>query len=69
MWMLASVSSCCRDDGVHIVVVGFDVCAGSQVLLAGKSYKGGAALFTLAQHHPAVAGAFLENAFWCAPGR
>ena len=39
------------------------------MLLAGKSYEGGAALFTLAQHHPAVAGAFLENAFWCAPGR
>ncbi len=36
------------------------------MLLAGKSYEGGAALFTLSQRHPAVIGAFLENTFWCA---
>ena len=36
----------------------------AQVLLAGKSYEAGAALFTMSQRHPAVIGAFLENVFW-----
>ena len=60
------MSACCMDVGVRVVVLDFNMCRRSQVLLAGKSYEGGAALFTLAQHHPAVTGAFLENAFWCA---